>query len=142
MSPEASTVQLNGLPAVIPLLWQVTVTINGVTWRETTADPEAVTALASETLNDSVLDPFTDSTRLKLPVPLYGTVPPVAETSHENATPTLAVVGQTTDTISGWATTITVAVAVVLAPLASVTVKESVRLPFVASVRLIDPAPV
>ncbi len=53
--------------------WAATVTV---------AEPEGVTPLASVTLV-SVLVPFTPSVRLKVPVPVYGAVPQVANTAVE-----------------------------------------------------------
>src|SRR5712691_4724086 len=90
VSPDAATVQLNGFPTVTPDVGQVTVTTSAVPWTLTAADPEALAALPSVTVKDSVLDPLDVSVRLKVPVPVYGVVPPVALTVQLNATPTLA----------------------------------------------------
>ncbi len=99
--PEAETVQLNGLPAVTPLVGHVTVTVSGVPTMFTVAEPEALTVLASVTVNDSTLLPFVVSVLLKVPVPVYGVEPPVAVTVQLNATFTLAEVGHDTVTTRG-----------------------------------------
>ncbi len=99
--PAAETLQLNGFPAVAPES-QVTVTTRGWAPIATVAEPDAVTPLASVTLNVSVFDPFVASVRLKVPIPLYGVVPPVAETVQLNGLPAVTpVVGQETVT-TGW----------------------------------------
>ena len=53
----------------------------------TLAEPDAVTPLASVTLNDSVKAPLTCSVSVNVPVPEYGPVPPVAETIQLNGLP-------------------------------------------------------
>jgi len=68
--PVADTVQLNGFPAVMPLIGQVTVTTSGWPPTVTVALPLAVTPFASVTLNDSVLTPLVGSVTLNVPVPL------------------------------------------------------------------------
>jgi len=55
-----------------PGTWQVTVTIKGCGATLTTVEPEAVTPLASVTLNDSVKLPLTDWVTVNVPVPEYG----------------------------------------------------------------------
>ncbi len=78
----ADTVQLNGLPAVpVP---QPTVTTRGCGATLTIADPDALTPLASLAVNVSANEPFTCCVTLNTPVPVYGGVPPDAETVHEN----------------------------------------------------------
>ncbi len=67
----------------------------------TVADAEADTVFKSVTVNDSVLLPLVGSVLLKVPVPVYGVVPPVAETVQLNAVPAVAVGGQETVTTSG-----------------------------------------
>ena len=141
VSPEASTVQSKGFPTVA-VEGHVTVTTNGVPWTDTLADPDAVTVFASVTLNDSVLMPLVVSVIAKLPVPVYGRVPPAAVTSHENVTPGVDVAGQATVTTKGCGLTTTLAVAAALTPFASVTVNDSVFAPLIDSVRVIVPVPV
>ena len=99
--PEADTVQLNGLPAVTPLVGHETVTTSGVPTMFTVAEPEALTALVSVTVNDSTLLPFVVSVRLNVPVPVYGVVPPAALTVQLNAVFTLAEDGHDTVTTRG-----------------------------------------
>ena len=67
--PDDVTVQLNGLPVVSPDAGHVTVTTRGCGVTLMVADPEAVCALASVTLKDSVNVPFTGSTIVNVPVP-------------------------------------------------------------------------
>ena len=88
----ADTVHENGLPAVIPEL-QVTVTTKGCGATLTMADPVAVAPFASVTLNDSVNWPFTGCVTENVPVPEYGCVPPVAETSQLNGFPAVSLPG-------------------------------------------------
>ncbi len=101
VSPEAVTVQLNGLPTVTPDVGQETVTTNGLPWTLTVAEPDALTAFASVTVNDSVFVPLVGSVLLIVPVPVYGADPPVAVTVQLNGTPAVAVPGQDTVTTSG-----------------------------------------
>ena len=94
--------QLNGLPAVTPEVGHVTVTTSGCAATLTVAEPEALTALASVTVKVSVLEPFAGSVRLKVPVPEYGVVPPVALTVQSKGLPAVTPdVGQVTVTTSG-----------------------------------------
>ena len=62
---------------------------------------------------------------------VYGEVPPVAEAVHETAVPTVPVVGQLMVTVRTSGLIVTVAEAVAVAALASVTVTEMVLEPFV-----------
>jgi len=127
---------------VTPDVGQVTVTTRGEPLTATVADPEALTAFESVTVKLSVFSPFELSVLLKVPVPVYGAVPPVAVTVQLKGTPTEAFAGQDTVTTSGCAPTLTLADAVALALFASVTVNDSVLLPLVGSVLLIEPTPV
>ena len=68
--PVAETVQLNGLPAVMPEEGQLTVTIKGWPATLTVAEPEALTPFASVTVKDSVLLPLEASVRLINPIPV------------------------------------------------------------------------
>jgi len=108
----------------------------------TVADPEAVTPLPSVTLKVSVLGPLVVSVLLKLPVPVYGCVPPVAVTVQSKAWPSTAVAGQDTATASGCGSMTTGAKALALSPFESVTVKDSSKLPLVCSDLVTLPAPV
>src|SRR5437867_4808156 len=78
---------------------------------------------------------------LKEPVPRYGPVPPVAVTVQSKASPALTLAGHEIVTISGCGAMSTVTLTVMLAALASVTVKDSVAAPLRASVLLIAPVP-
>ena len=62
---------------------------------------------------------------------VYGEVPPVAEAVHETAVPTVPVVGQLMVTVRTSGLIVTVAEAVAVAALASVTVTEMILEPFV-----------
>jgi len=109
----------------------------------TVAEPEALTVFASVTVNVSVLEPLTASVRLKVPVPVYGAEPPLAVTVQLNGLPAVTpLVGQDTDTVSGWPATLTLAEPEADAAFASVTVNDSVLVPLVGSVLLIVPVPV
>ena len=100
--PVAETAQSNGLPAVNPEVGHVTVTTSGWGAIVTLAEPEAVIPLASVTLNVSVNVPLTGCVTLKVPVPEYGVVPPVAETVQLKGLPAVRPdVGQVTVTTSG-----------------------------------------
>src|SRR5881409_2804888 len=143
LPPVAVTVQLNGLPAVRPDVGHVAVTTSGWAATLTLADPEALTALASVTVNDSVLVPFVGSVLLIVPVPVYGADPPVAVTVQLNGLPAVTpLVGHVTVTTSGCPATLTLADPEALTVFASVTVKDSVLVPFVGSVLEIVPVPV
>ncbi len=67
----------------------------------TVAEPEALTAFASVTVKDSVLEPLVVSVRLIDPVPVYGATPPVAETVQLKAFPMVPEAGQLTVTTIG-----------------------------------------
>ena len=69
-------------------------------------------------------------------------MPPVADTVQLNAVPAVAFAGQVTVTTRGCAATVTPAEPEALTVLLSVTVNDSVLVPFVASVRLNVPVPV
>jgi len=136
-------VQLNGLPAVTPLVGHDTATTRGCAATLTVAEPDALAAFASVTVNDSVLLPFVGSVLLKVPVPVYGVVPPVADTVQLKWSPAITPeAGHVTVTTSGWAATLTLAEAEALTAFASVTVKDSVLVPLVGSVLLKVPVPV
>ena len=93
---------MNGLPAVMPEVGHEAVTTSGCAATLTLADPEALAALASVTVKDSVLVPLVASVLLKVPVPVYGVVPPVAVTVQLNGLPAVTPeVGQETVTTSG-----------------------------------------
>ena len=101
MPPVAVTVQLNATPAVA-LVGQETVTTSGWPATLTLVDPEALAAFASVTVKDSVLVPLVGSVLLSVPVPVYGAVPPDAETVQLNGLPAVTPeVGQDTVTTSG-----------------------------------------
>jgi len=141
--PVALTVQLNGLPAVTPEVGHETVTNAGWPATVTVAEPDAVTLLASVTLNVSVLVPFVFSVLEKVPVPVYGPVSPDAVTVQLNGLPTVTPdVGQVTVTTSGVPATLTVADPDAVTALESVTLNVSVLVPLVASVLLKVPVPV
>ena len=143
LPPVAVTVQLKGLPVVRPEVGHVAVTTRGCAATLTLADPDALIPFASITVKDSVLVPLTASVLLNVPVPVYGAVPPVAVTVQLNGLPAVTpLVGHETVTVTGWAATVTLAEAEALAAFASVTVKDSVFVPLVGSVRLIVPVPV
>ncbi len=141
--PVAETVQSNALPAVRPVVGHETVTTSGWASTLTLADPDALTVLVSVTVNDSVFVPFVGSVRLMVPVPVYGVVPPVAETVQLKAFPAvIPVVGHETVTTNGCAATLTLADPEALTVFVSVTVNDSVLVPLVGSVLEIVPVPV
>ena len=105
------------------------------------ADAEAVTPLASVTLNDSVKVPLTSSVTLKVPVPEYGDVPPVADTVQLNGLPAVAPESHVNATTNGWGATLTPTEAEAAAPLASVTVNDSTNVPLTGSVTVNVPVP-
>ena len=108
----------------------------------TLAEPEALTPLASVTLKLSANVPLTGSFTVKVPVPEYGEVPPVAETVQLNGLPAVAPESQVTVTTSGWGETLMLAEPVAVTPLASVTLKDSVKAPLTCSVTENEPVPV
>src|SRR6266851_1241331 len=109
----------------------------------TLAEPEALAALLSVTVKDSVFVPFVASVLESVPVPVYGDVPPVADTVQLKALPAVTPdVGQDTVTTSGCPATLTVAEPEAVTPLASVTLNVSVLVPFEFSVLLKLPVPV
>ncbi len=70
-------------------------------------------------------------------------MPPVAETVQLNDFPAVRPdPGQVTVTTSGWAVTVTLVEPEALAPLASVTVNDSVNVPFTGCVTVNVPVPV
>src|SRR5215467_1157990 len=133
--------QLNGLPAVTPVVGQLTVTMSGCGVTLTLAEPLAAAWLASVTLNVSVNWPLTGCVIVKVPVPWYGEVPPVALTMQLNGLPAVAPLSQVTVTISGCGAITTLADPVALTPLESLTVKLSVKCPLTGSVMLKVPVP-
>ncbi len=140
--PVADTEQLNGLPAVMPDVGHVTVTMRGCGATATLAEPEAVTWFASVTEKVSVKVPLTGWVTVNEPVPVYGPVPPVALTVQLNGLPAVAPVPQFTVTIRGCGPTLTEAELLALAPLESPTVKLSVNVPLTDCVTLNEPVPV
>jgi len=95
------------------------------------------------TLKVSVFVPFVFSVRLKVPVPVYGAVPPEADTVQLNGLPRVTpLVGHDTVTTRGCAATLTEAVAEAETVLLSVTVNDSALVPLVGSVLEIVPVPV
>ncbi len=144
--PVALTVQVNGLPAVIAAEEepQVTLTTNGCWTTVTWVEAIALLPFASWTVNDSVKVPFTGSVTLIEPVPWYGAVPPVADTVHVNGLPAVIAADaepHVTLTTKGCWTTVTCVEAIALLPLASLTVKDSVNVPFTGWVTLNVPVP-
>jgi hypothetical protein len=125
----ADTVQLNGLPAVNPEVGHVTVTTIGCGATVTLAETDMVTPLASVTENFSVKVPLTGSVTVKLPVPVYGAVPPVADTVQLNGLPAVAPELHATVTTKGCGAIATLADPDALTWLASVTLKRSVKVP-------------
>jgi len=78
----------------------------------TVADPEALWLLASVTVKDSVLDPFVASVREIDPTPVYGAVPPDAETVQLKGLPAVNPEdGHETVTVRGCGATVTVTLA-------------------------------
>src|SRR5881409_1554587 len=103
----------------------------------------ALWPLASVTVNDSRNVPLVISVTVWGPVPMNGAVPPEAVTSQMKGLPAVRPdVGQETFTIRGCPVIVTLAEPTALAPLASVTVKDSVNVPFVDSLLLKAPSPV
>ena len=135
MSPDAETEQSNANPAVA-VDGQVTVTTSGAPWTLTIAEPEAEAPFPSDTVKLSVFIPFEFSVLLIVPVPVYGIVPPTADTVQSNATPRVAFAGQLTDTTKGWPVIVTLADPVAEAPFPSVTVNDWVKVPLVGRVAL------
>jgi len=135
--PAALTVQLKGLPVVATEFGepQVTVTTKGCEPTLTTADPTVDTPFESETWNDSVRVPLTGSAIVKLPMPEYGAVPPVADTVHPNGFPAVTPTeGHETLATRGCGDTVTLVDPDATAPLASVTLNTSEKTPFADSV--------
>jgi hypothetical protein len=100
--PVAETVQLNGLPAVRPVFGQSTIATNGCGAIVTLSEPLALTAFASVTVKDTVYVPLTGKLADLEPVPVYGPVPPEAETLQLNGLPAVRPeLGQSTETTSG-----------------------------------------
>src|SRR5437867_1818969 len=88
----------------------------------TEAEPIALAWFASVTLNLSVNVPLTGWVIVKEPVPVYGPVPPVADTVQLNGLPAVTPEdGQTTVTTSGCGLTDIGMLTLVVAPLASLT---------------------
>ncbi len=108
----------------------------------TVADPEPLAVFTSVTVKDSVFEPLVVSVLLIEPVPVYGGVPPVADTVQLKALPMVPEAGQLTVTTIGFPETATVADPEALTAFASVTVKDSVFGPLVVSVLLKVPVPV
>jgi len=130
--PTSGAVGVNVKLAVIG--WPPTLTV---------AEPDALTVFASVTVNDSVFVPLVGSVLLRVPVPVYGAVPPVADTVQLNGLPVVTpLVGHDTVTTRGCAATLTLADPEALTAFASVTVNDSVFDPFVGSVLLMVPVPV
>src|SRR6266699_1514838 len=86
--------------------------------------------LPSVTVNDSRNVPLVVSVTVWGPVPMNGAVPPEAVTSQMKGLPAVRPdAGQLTLTIKGCPVIVTLAEPTALAPLASVTVKDSVKVP-------------
>src|SRR2546422_10038715 len=133
---------MNWSPAITPEAGHATVTTSGWTATLTLAEAEALTAIASVTVKDSVLVPLVGSVLLKVPVPVYGPDPPLAVTVQSKGLPDVTPEdGHDADTTRGWTETVTVAVPVALTPLASWTVNDSTFEPFVDSTTLLVPVP-
>jgi len=133
-------VQLKDTP-IDALAGQVTMTISGVLATLTVKEPDASALLASVTVKDSVCIPLTDSTAGKTPVPAYGPVPPIAETEQLKETPAVTLEAHDTVTTKGCGATVTVAVTVATTLFASVTLKDSIAVPLLETVRLAKPIP-
>jgi len=134
---------LKALLAVTPDVGHVTVTTKGWAATLTVAEFEALTVFESVTVKLSVFVPLVGSVREIVPVPVYGAVPPVADTVQLNSLPAVTpVVGQETVTTRGWAAMLTLAEPEALIVFESVTVNDSVFVPLVGSVRLKVPVPV
>jgi len=116
-------------------------TISGVLATLTVKEPDASALLASVTVKDSVCIPLTDSTAGKTPVPAYGPVPPIAETEQLKETPAVTLEAHDTVTTRGCGATVTVAVTVATTLFASVTLKDSIAVPLLETVRLAKPIP-
>ena len=67
----------------------------------TVVDPDCDCPFPSVTVKVSVFIPLVGSVLLNVPVPVYGVVPPLAETVQLNAAPVVTVVGHDTVTTSG-----------------------------------------
>ncbi len=127
---------------VIAVLGQETVMTSGCGATVTSAVATALMPLASMMVNVSTLEPLTGSVRLILPVPVYGPVPPVAETVHVKALPAVIPVGgHAAVATRGWASTVTEPDPTIPTVFASTTVKVSVFAPLRFSVRLKTPVP-
>jgi len=107
----------------------------------TLAEPEAVMWFASVTLKLSVKVPLTGWVTENVSVPVYGPVPPVAETVQLNGLPAVCPIPQLTVTTSGCGVTVTLVEPDALAPLASVTVNCSSKVPFTGCVMEKLPVP-
>jgi len=132
--PVAETTQSNGFPAVIAAEEepQTTLTTNGCCTTVTSVEATELLPLESVTVNNSLKSPLTGWVTVKSPVPVYGCVPPVAETVQVNGLPAvIAAVEEphVTLTTNGCWTTVTVVEATALFWLASVTVNLSVNVP-------------
>jgi hypothetical protein len=94
--------------------------------------PEALAAFPSVTVKLIVFVPLTAKLRWNVPVPVYGAVPPDAETMQSNGLPAVRpVLGQLTVTTSGCGAIVTESEPVALTAFASVTVKLCMKVPFV-----------
>src|SRR2546428_9705446 len=116
---------------------QVTVTVNGCWITVTVVVAIALFPFASLTVKDSWNVPLTGSVTVKVPVPWYGPVPPVALTVQLNGLPAVIAAEeepQVTLTTNGCWTTVTWVEATALLPLASLTLNDSVNVPFTGSV--------
>src|SRR6266571_9546174 len=107
----------------------------------TVAEPITETLLTSVTWKDSVKVPLTASVTVNGPMPVYGAVPPVAETMQENGLPEVGADWQLTATTNGCGATFTVAETVAIAPFASSTANVSVYVPLTESLIVNAPVP-
>src|SRR3989442_8068668 len=94
--------------------------------------------LASTTLKDSVKTPLTCSTRVIIPVPTYGAVPPDADTMQANGLPAVIVGDESQIAVAtiGCGPITMLPDPKAVTPLESMTEKDSVKRPFTASVTL------
>ena len=140
--PVALTVQLNGLPAVMPDVGHVTVTTSGCAETVTDAEPVAEWPFESVTLKLTVYVPLAGLVMLKVPVPVYGDVPPVALTVQLKGLPAVRPEdGHVTVTTRGWATIVTDADPLAVTWFASVTLKLWVNVPLIGLVTVKLPVP-
>ncbi len=108
----------------------------------TVVEAVAEAPLASLTVNDSGNVPLVGCVTVNVPVPVYGLVPPLAETVQVNALPAVMGDEHVTVAVRGWPATVTDADPEALTPFPSVTLNVSVFVPLVDSVLVKVPTPV